>query len=45
MEISTKKSEKIKKQSLSARKRHRKEIDWQEWDELADEIREMKKEK
>ena len=43
--IATEKSEKIKKSSLSARKRHRKEIDWQEWDDLADECREMKREK
>ena len=45
IEISNKKSEKIKNSSLSTRKRHRKEIDWQEWDELAEEVREMKKEK
>lgn len=39
------KSQKLKQSSTSARKRHRKEVDWQEWDDLAEEIREMKKEK
>ena len=45
MVLDAKKNDKLKKSSLSARKRHRKEIDWQEWDELAADIREMKKEK
>ena len=43
--LNTKKYSKIKAQSRSVIKRHKNEMDWQEWDELADEIREMKKEK
>ena len=39
------KSEKLKKSSSNVRKKHKREVDWQEWDDLADEIREMKKEK
>jgi hypothetical protein len=35
----------LKKASANVRKRHKKEMDWDEWDEIADEIREMKKEK
>ena len=38
-----KKSDKRKNQSASVRKRHKREIDWQEWDELAAEEREFKK--
>ena len=35
----------LKKSSKSVRMRHKKEMDWEEWDDMADEIREMKKEK
>lgn len=40
-----KKQEQLKKASANVRKRHKKELDWEEWDEIAAEIREMKKEK
>ena len=40
-----KKSDKIKNKSASVRKRHKREIDWQEWDDLAAEEREFKKSK
>jgi len=40
-----KKAEQLKKSSANVRKRHKKEVDWEEWDEMAAEIREMKKEK
>ena len=43
MIIDKKKSDKLKKKSASVRKRHKKEIDWQEWDELAAEERAEKK--
>lgn len=35
----------LKKSSISVRKRHKKEMDWDEWDDMGAEIREMKKEK
>ena len=38
-----KKSDQRKKKSASVRKRHKLEIDWQEWDELAAEERAEKK--
>jgi hypothetical protein len=40
-----KKNDQLKKASGNVRKRHRKEMDWQEWDDMAAEIREMKKDK
>ena len=40
-----KKAQALKKASANVRKRHRQEVDWEEWDEMAAEIREMKKEK
>ena len=45
MQIQQKKNEQLKKSSANVRKRHKKEMDWEEWDDLATEIREMKKEK
>jgi ATP-dependent RNA helicase DDX55/SPB4 len=42
-EVQKTKSDKRKNQSASVRKRHRREIDWQEWDELAAEERAHKK--
>jgi hypothetical protein len=44
-EVKIEKAEVLKKSSKSVRNRHRKEMDWEEWDELAAETREMKKEK
>jgi uncharacterized protein with ParB-like and HNH nuclease domain len=41
----SKKQQQLKKASANVRKRHKKEMDWEEWDEIAAEIREMKKEK
>ena len=41
--VDKQKSDKLKKKSASVRKRHRKEIDWQEWDDLAAEERAEKK--
>jgi hypothetical protein len=38
-----KQSDERKKASTNVKKRHKKEIDWEEWDELASEIREMKR--
>lgn len=43
--IKTIKSDKMKNSSHNVRKKHKQEIDWQEWDDLADECREMKREK
>jgi len=35
----------MKNSSHNVRKKHKQDIDWQEWDDLADECREMKREK
>lgn len=41
--IEKEKSNKIKNQSANVRKRHKKEMDWEEWDELAAEMTAIKK--